>query len=103
MASAELDSQQRPVAPNSRGLIPSDQLLAIFAVNVILLAWGWLSFSVFYSPHPPNLPNWIYWGGGFILIASLVLAVAEDLWPRLKRIAEGADASNADDADSSTT
>jgi hypothetical protein len=71
--------------PPKGGLTPSDQLLAIFVVNLILVAWVAASFSGFYDAPRPHLPGWMFWVEGLVLGSAILLAS----WPRLRGIAEG--------------
>lgn len=71
-------------------LAPSDQLLAIFAVNVILVAWVAYSLVVCYE-EIPHLPKWIFWAEGAVLVISGPLSLLDTWWPRLKGIAEDRD------------
>jgi hypothetical protein len=87
-SSADKRGEQAPEELTGDGLTPSDQLLALFAVNAILAAWVGLSFWRYY-PHPPSIPTWIYWVEGLILVTSAILSLLDTLWPRLKRIAIG--------------
>ena len=78
-------SAQTPEVPPSNGLTPSDQLLALLAVNVILACWVGFSFWQYYDPVPPHLPTWLYLVEAAILGSSFFLS----LWPQLKAIAKG--------------
>jgi hypothetical protein len=61
-------------------LTPSDQLLAIFAVNLLLLAWVGFSFSRFHRPDAPELEGWIYLAEVAILVLSLSLSLFDAWW-----------------------
>lgn len=79
----------------NRGLTPSDQLFAIFVVNIILVGWVWLSFTEFYNSDPPNLANWIYWAEGITVIGAGAMSLLDSWWPRLRRIADDGASSTA--------
>lgn len=74
---------------NNRSLTPSDQLLSLFVVNVILILWVWSSFALLYTPQAPTLQNWMYWLEGSIVVAAGALALYDSWWPRLRDIVRG--------------
>lgn len=85
------DDQPDPLtgpAPNNRSLTPSDQLLGIFIVNLIIVIWVGVAFAAWYE-HLPELPEWIYWVEGLILALSIGLALFDVWWPRVRDLGIG--------------
>lgn len=74
--------------PNNKGLTPSDQLLGIFAVNFIIVAWVGIAFVFWYETYP-DIPLWIYVAEAGILIVSLLSSVLDAVLVRLINIALG--------------